>query len=466
MKTYYLAIDIGASSGRHILGWLDGGKICLEEAYRFPNQLVEKNGRMCWDTPYLFGQVVQGMKVCAERGMAPRSVAVDTWGVDFCLLDESGKRMDDCVGYRDARTDGMDRVLSRFIDEEALYGRTGIQKQPFNTIYQLLAIGQQQPGLLERAQSMLMVPEYLAYLLTGVQGHEYTNASTTGLLDAAARDWDYALIDMLGLPRRLFGPLAQPGTLLGRLAPAVAELAGFDCDVVWCGTHDTASAVIGSPIDVDSLFLSSGTWSLLGAETDAPVCKPQSREHNLTNEGGHGGKYRYLKNIMGLWMIQRIRSEMEDKHTFAEMAALAEENEGFPSRVDVDDLRFLAPPDMGAAVRAYCAETGQQPPRTDGEMIYCVYQSLADSYAKAVRQIEALTDRTYGRLCIVGGGSNNGYLNRLAARTCGKAVTAGPAEATAIGNLMMQMIHDGGIASVEAGRALIRASFDITEYNV
>lgn len=463
--SYYLAIDIGASSGRHMLGHLENGRIVLEEAYRFKNHLVRKHGHLCWDVDALFSQIIRGMQRCAELGKAPACVGIDTWGVDFCLLGSNGRRLGDCVAYRDARTEGMDAVLAGVLDEETLYGRTGIQKQPFNTVYQLLALREQEPALLAKAQGFLLMPEYFSYLLTGRKRHEYTNATTTGLVNAAQRNWDFELIDRLGLPKGLFGEMALPGASLGHLLPDIARQAGFDCEVILPCTHDTASAVVGSPVDKPgSLYLSSGTWSLLGAELDAPICTEESRMLNFTNEGGYLGSYRYLKNIMGLWIVQRIQAEMEGQVTFEDMQALATAACDFPSRIDVNDGSFLSPESMTEAVRHHCKETGQAVPQTNGELFCCVFHSLAESYAASVREIEQMTGKAYSRLCVVGGGSKNRYLNRLTANASGLTVAAGPTEATALGNLLVQMICHGEVEDLRTGRDMIRRSFDIEEY--
>ena len=308
MNNAMIAIDIGASSGRHMLGQVKNGRLELTELYRFSNGAQRKNGRLCWDIDRLFAEILNGLRTARAQGITPRSVAIDTWGVDFVLLDAQGRMLGDAVSYRDGRTQGMDEIVRRVIDEEALYARTGIQKQPFNTIYQLTAL--REAGELDAAQEMLLLPEYLNYLLTGQRVHEYTNASTTGLLDARARAWDWELIDRCGFPRRLFGPLSQPGTRVGALLPEIAQAVGFDTQILLAPTHDTAAAVMAAPLEASDAYLSSGTWSLLGMELPAPILTPESRARNLTNEGGAQGTIRYLKNIMGLWMLQELRREL------------------------------------------------------------------------------------------------------------------------------------------------------------
>lgn len=453
----HVAIDIGASSGRHVLGWLENGKICLREMYRFENGADLKNGHLYWDHTRLEREIVNGLRACHEAGECPETVGIDTWGVDYALLDASGALTGDTAAYRDSRTAGIPDTL----DDDALYAVTGIQRQPFNTLYQLLADKRDRPESLEKAERLLFMPEYLAYVLSGRMENEYTIASTSGLLDAQKRDWAWALIDSLGLPRRLFGPLRQPGFSLGRVRPEIAREIGFAPEVILPPAHDTAAAVLGAPLEAGDAFLSSGTWSLLGAEIDAPVLTRDARLKGLTNEGGVAGTYRFLKNIMGLWIIQNIRRELPGKPSFGDMAAWAEASEAFPGRIDVDAPEFLAPENMTEAIRAHLIAHGQPLPQTPGELLACVNHSLAESYAATLKNLEVLIGRPFKRLCIVGGGSQNQFLNRLTAQACGIPVTAGPTEGTALGNLLCQMLGSGEIPSIPDARALILDSFDI-----
>ena len=453
----HVAIDIGASSGRHVLGWLENGKICLREMYRFENGADLKNGHLYWDHARLEREIVNGLRACHEAGECPETVGIDTWGVDYALLDASGALTGDTAAYRDSRTAGIPDTL----DDDALYAVTGIQRQPFNTLYQLLADKRDRPESLEKAERLLFMPEYLAYVLSGRMENEYTIASTSGLLDAQKRDWAWALIDSLGLPRRLFGPLRQPGFSLGRVQPEIAQEIGFAPEVILPPAHDTAAAVLGAPLEAGDAFLSSGTWSLLGAEIDAPVLTRDARLKGLTNEGGVAGTYRFLKNIMGLWIIQNIRRELSGKPSFGDMAAWAEASEAFPGRIDVDAPEFLAPENMTEAIRAHLIAHGQPLPQTPGELLACVNHSLAESYAATLKNLEVLIGRPFKRLCIVGGGSQNQFLNRLTAQACGIPVTAGPTEGTALGNLLCQMLGSGEIPSIPDARALIRESCDI-----
>ena len=464
---YHLAVDIGASSGRHILGHVEQGRIVLEEVYRFENGPKKRGGRLCWDFDALAREVVNGLKACAKLGKVPATLGVDTWGVDFALVDREGRVLGDTVAYRDSRTQGMDALVEELIPAQELYRRTGIQKQSFNTIYQLMAVKRQSPELLEQAHRLLLVPDYLHYTLTGVMSNEYTEASTSGLVSAAAKDWDRELLGLLGFPQKLFGPLSLPGTALGGLRPALREELGFDCQVVLPASHDTGSAFLAVPAgEGDSVTLSSGTWSLLGVELETPVTTPESRAANFTNEGGYQYRFRYLKNIMGLWMIQNLRREMAENGQlpgFGELSRLAREAADFPGRVDVDDPSFMAPESMSAAVRAYCERVGQPVPQSPGELLSCVYHSLAQCYAQSVRQLEALTGRSFQAVHIVGGGSQDAYLNQLTASATGLPVYAGPTEGTALGNLLVQMIAQGEFASLQEARDAIRASFAVKE---
>ena len=464
MQQYYLAIDIGASSGRHILGSVQDGKIVLEEIHRFPNGMSEKNGHRCWDVDKLFQEILTGMKKCKELGKIPVSVGIDTWAVDFVLLNEKDERIGDAVGYRDSRTEGMDEEVYRIIPEEELYGRTGIQKQIFNTIYQLMAVKKQSPEQLEQAKTFLMIPDYFHFLLSGVKAVEYTNASTTQLVSPDTFDWDKELMERLGYPTDIFPEIVKPGTVLGNLKEEIATQVGYSCKVVAPATHDTGSAVLAVPAsDSDFLYISSGTWSLMGVERRSADCSHKSKVRNFTNEGGYERRFRYLKNIMGLWMIQSVKKELNDQYSFAELCDLAAKAD-FSSRVDVNDASFLAPENMIVAVQEMCRKTGQAVPETPGEIASCIYQSLADSYCETVQEIEEMSRRTYSRIHIVGGGSNAVYLNELTAKATGKEVYAGPGEATAIGNLAAQMLQDGVYSSVEEVRTAIGVSFDMKKY--
>ena len=467
MRNYYLAIDLGASGGRHILSYLEDGKIQLEEIHRFANGMKDIDGMKCWDVDLLFSEIKAGLKKCAEAGKIPASVGVDTWGVDFVLLDKDGNRLGNVVGYRDSRRQGMDEEVYRLIDEKALYARTGIQKQIYNTIYQIMAVKCRTPELLEAADTILMMPDYFHYMLSGKKAAEYTIATTGQLVNPETKNWDYELMDVLGYPKHIFPELKMPGTVLGDLTPELQAEVGFNCKVVLPASHDTASAVMAVPTTAeDTVYISSGTWSLMGVENKAANCSMESYEANFTNEGGYNYRYRYLKNIMGLWMIQSVRHEYDDQYSFAELCPMADEAKDFPSRVDVDDLCFFAPDSMIGAIREYCARTNQAVPETPGEISTVVYRSLAECYGRTVAQIEGITGKRYDSINIVGGGSNADYLNRATADVTGRTVYAGPTEATAIGNASAQMLAMGEFECLEEVRRSIFASFGVKTYEV
>ena len=461
MGSYCLAVDIGASSGRHMLGHLRHGKMELEEIYRFENGMIDVGGVMCWDTERLFHEIKEGMRRCARLGKIPVSVGVDTWGVDFVLLDRYGRRLGDAVAYRDSRTRGVDGDVYKRISEERLYARTGIQKQIYNTIYQLMAVKMQMPHLLDEADALLMTPDYYHYLLTGKKAAEYTIGTTGQLVSPATKDWDWELIDILGYPKRIFAPMRRPGTVLGCLTSEVQREVGFNCQVILPPSHDTASAVLAVPANERAIYISSGTWSLMGVERTDADASPAGRARNFTNEGGYDYRFRYLKNIMGLWMIQSVKKECGDRYTFAELCDMAEK-ETIGSIVDCYDGRFLSPDSMSEEIRAFCGETGQQIPMTLGGLAAVIYNSLAKCYADTAREIEAMTGNSYACIHVVGGGSNAAYLNRLTAEYTGKTVYAGPAEATAIGNILSQMLARGELSDVATARECVLRSFDIS----
>ena len=462
--TYYLAVDIGASSGRHMLSHLEDGKLVLEEIYRFPNGMTEKNGHKVWDVERLFAEILNGMKQCARLGKIPHSMGIDTWAVDYVLLDGQGRRIGDAAAYRDGRTQGMDEKVYAHITEEELYHRTGIQKQIFNTIYQLAAVREQHPKWLEQADCLLMMPDYFHFLLTGKKVQEYTNATTTQLVSPVTKDWDEQLIRQLGYPRRLFQEIRMPGYELGGLRGEIQKEVGFSCKVILPPTHDTASAVAAVPTqEEETLYISSGTWSLMGTERMTADCSSAARAHNMTNEGGYDCRFRYLKNIMGLWMIQSARKELEPKQGFGEICEAAARAD-IASLVDCNDDRFLAPQSMTEEVQKACAETGQRIPEGIAETACVIYNSLAQCYAQTIREIEEMSEITYESIHVVGGGANAAYLNELTAKATGKTVYAGPTEATAIGNLMAQIIAAGELENLQAARKCIFESFEIKKY--
>lgn len=466
MAKKYLAIDFGASSGRHIIGSLENGKMVLKEMHRFDNGPKKVNGHLCWDLDYLFGEIMTGLKKCKEAGEIPDYMGIDTWGVDYVLLDKDGNILGNTYAYRDSRTKGMDDEVYKIIPEKELYARTGIQKASFNTIYQLMAVKMQEPENMEKAVYYQNLPDFFEYKLTGVAMNEYTEATTTQLVSPTTFDWDYELIEMLGFKKELFQKLQKPGTVRGHFSKEIQEELGFDCEVILAPSHDTASAVLSVPIreDLDNLYISSGTWSLMGIENKEAICTPKSQEYNFTNEGGYDYRFRYLRNIMGLWMIQQVRHETNDAYSWDQLAKEAYKEIDFPSRVDVDDECFLAPDNMTEEIKDYCRRTNQQVPEGIGQVASVVYQSLVDDYVKTTEQLEELAGRRFNSIHIVGGGSMNPFINSLVAKKSGRTVVAGPGEATAIGNIACQMIQAGDFKDLADARNHIYDSFGVQEY--
>ena len=416
----YLAIDIGASSGRHIVGWRENGAWKTEEIYRFPNGVPELDGHLTWDIGALESHVRTGIAKAKERFGSIDSLSIDTWGVDYVLLRD-GQPILPCYAYRDSRTVPVIPAVHGKMPFAELYRRTGIQFQPFNTVYQLCA--DRLSGRLEAADDFLMIPEYLMYRLTGVRSREYTNATTTGLVSAANGEYDPEILRALELPERLFRPLQKPGTQIGTYE---------GIRVVLCATHDTGSAVEGIPMEENAPYISSGTWSLLGVRMPAPLTDDASREANWSNEGGVG-YIRYQKNIMGMWLINRLRDELCPDKPFDRIVEEAMES-GFDETVDANAEIFLAPERMQSAFDASL----RVPAKSAGDYFRCAYRSLAQCYAQSVRELERNTGRTYACIYIVGGGARNQFLNELTARFTGKKVIALPIEATAMGNLNLQ----------------------------
>ena len=420
-KNHYLAIDIGASSGRHIVGWREDSAIKTEEVYRFPNGVRETDGHLIWDMERLLTEVKAGIAKAKSKYPKIESLSIDTWAVDYVLL-KGDEPVRPCYAYRDSRTEAVISQVHQIVPFEELYAHTGIQFQPFNTIYQLYA--DKLVGRLEGVTDFLMVPEYLMYRLTGVKAHEYTNVTTTGLVSARTGEFDQELIEKLGLPPALFDQLSQPGTVIG-------EYEGIK--VVLCATHDTASAVEGIPMEGNQPYISSGTWSLLGVKTEKTITDAASREANYSNEGGVGYN-RYQKNIMGMWIVNELKKELCPETSFPEIVQAAEEST-CQILVDANAPEFLAPASMKAAFDA--ATSGGL--RTVGDYFRCAYRSLAESYRAALEELERNTGKNYSRLYIVGGGAKNQFLNRLTREATEKQVIALPIEATALGNLKVQM---------------------------
>ncbi len=464
MKTY-LAIDIGASSGRHIVAWLENGKIETREVYRFPNGAELKNGHLCWDIEGLEQHVVAGLKAAGEQGYTPAYVGIDTWGVDFVLLDKAGQRVGDAVAYRDSRTDGMDTRLEQTLPFPFHFGLCGIAKQPFNTVYQMMAVLKEHPEYAEEADDFLMMPEYLSYILTGKKAHEWTNCTTGALCNAESGSWSEMIRMVAELPDKWFRtPLVKPGTVLGPLTDAVAAEVGYQATVILPATHDTGSAYMAVPAKDDgAAFLSSGTWGLLGTELPGPVTSQAALDAGFTNEGGYNGTTRFLKNIMGMWMLQCIHKEIDKAHSFAEMAQLAAEST-YTAYVDAADNRFLAPDSMLDEVKAALRDAGAPEPAGLSDILRAVTMGLAVCYDKSIREMSEITGKRFTSINIVGGGSANVVLNQMTADVTGLPVYAGPTEGTALGNIAAQMIADGAFADLAAFRAALPGSFEIREY--
>ncbi len=450
----YLAIDIGASSGRHIVGWIEGGLLKTEEVYRFTNGTSSKGGRLVWDTERLFAEVLQGLKTAHIKGYTPEYIGIDTWAVDYALLDKQDKLIGEVFAYRDSRTNKAADAVHRIISFDELYKRTGIQYQPFNTIYQLYA--DKLSGKINEAESLLMLPDYLNFLLTGVKKQEYTNATSTGLVNAQTGNWDGNIIDLLGLNKKLFGGLSQAGTEVGELKKEIQTAIGYNATVILPATHDTASAVLAAPIDEESPYISSGTWSLLGIEQGKAHTGEESLKANYSNEGSINFNFRYQKNIMGLWLIQNVKKELGNLsfETLAQMAKCKEDC----GIIDVNDNRFLSPKNMMDEINKALGKS-----LSSASIMRVIYDSLAKSYADAIKELEKNTGKKYKTLNIIGGGSQDSLLNEMTAKATGKKVIAGPVEATAIGNLIMQMIGAGEIKDLSEARKIVRKSFDIKE---
>ncbi len=460
-KKYFLAIDIGASSGRHILAHLENDKLVLEEVYRFKNGAEELDGKLVWNDKHLFNSIIEGLKKCKELNKIPASLGIDTWGVDYALLDENDNLINEIFSYRDERTiKYMDEVHS-IVSEDELYNRTGIQKQVYNTIYQLYC--DKKSGKMAKAKTLLMMPDYLQFLLSGVKKNEYTECSTSSLINAKTRNWDYEVIERLGFNVNLFNQPALPGTVVGDLKKEIQEIVGFNAKVCLPPSHDTASAVLAVPNTELPLYISSGTWSLMGIETQKENTSNIAKNSGFTNEGGYNKSIRFLKNIMGLWIIQNIKKEYNDKYSFTDFVDEAKKAEGFDSLIDVNDLSFFSPKSMINAIKDYCKKTEQKIPETVGEIVLCVYRSLAKCYAEAVKQIEEISGEKFSTINIVGGGCQNVLLNELTAKFTKRKVVAGPIEATAIGNITAQMIALGQVKDVESAKELIKKSFEIKE---
>lgn len=464
-----LAFDLGASSGRAILGKLNSGKIEIEELHRFPNDPVQVGKRLHWDILRLYHEIKQGLLKAKHKGIDLTSIGIDSWAVDFGLLASDGSLLGNPYHYRDSLYDGVMERVQEELGAEYIFSRTGIQFLPFNSIYQLSAHLENGTATLQQAEQFLMIPDLLRYFLTGEKYNEFSNATTTQLYNPLTQQWDEELLSKLGLSTSWFGEVLQPGSPAGQLQPTVQDELGLGPIPVYAvAEHDTASAVVAVPaIEKSFAYLSCGTWSLLGTEIDQPIMNEEAHELNFTNEGGYGNTYRLLKNIMGLWIIQESRREWEragQAYTFPELVAMAEQAPAFAAFIDPDDASFLAPGDMPSRVQDYCRRTNQPVPQQPGEIVRCVLESLAFKYRYVLELTERLSGQSFNGLHMVGGGIHNHLLCEWTANAIGKPVWAGPAEGSAIGNLAVQWIAQGEFKDIWEARRAIRESFPITIY--
>jgi rhamnulokinase len=469
----YLGIDLGAESGRVIAGIWNGKTIKLEELHRFPNGPVLLADSLRWDVMRLWGEIQNGLALAAQKyGKSIVSVGADTWGVDYVLLNKRGEMLGQPYAYRDARTNGLiERTLKR-IPRKEIFAQSGLQFMQFNTLFQLIAHKQYSPETLEAADVLLLTPDFIHWALCGSRVVEFTNGTTTQCLHPTRRTWSLDLLKKLGIPTHIFPKVVSPGTQLGSLRPSVAERTGLDrVKVVAPPTHDTASAVAGVPTantgKANWAYISSGTWSLLGVEVQKASLSDRTLEFNMTNEGGLDGTYRLLKNIMGLWLVQRCKRAFDAcgrEYGYGELEALAAKARPLRSIVNPDDSRFLNPPDMPKAIQDFCRETGQPIPKTEGELVRCALESLALRYRQVLGWLEELTGNRIEVIHIVGGGSRNQTLNRFAADACQRPVIAGPVEATASGNVLVQVRASGELGSLSEMRSVIRKSSEVKTF--
>jgi rhamnulokinase len=472
-KRVFLAVDIGAESGRVIAGLFDGKTVTLDPLHRFPNGPVSIGGTLRWDVLRLWDEIQSGLAAAAKKyGDAVVSVGVDTWGVDYVLLTERNEFLGQPYNYRDQRTDGLlNHALTR-VPRREIFAATGVQFMEINTLYQVLAMHQRDPELLRMADLFLMMPDFLHWCLCGSRVVEFTNATTTQFFHPINRDWSFDLLHRFGVPTDMLPKVVNPGTKLGPLREDAAQRTGLPrIQVVAPATHDTGSAVAAVPTEntgrSDWAYISSGTWSLMGAEVSQPVLTDKALERNFTNEGGIDGTYRLLKNIMGLWLVQECRRSFERSGKsldYAELTKLATAAPSFRSLVDPDDARFLAPADMPTAMHAHCDEHGQPPPESEGQFVRCALESLALKYRMVLGWLEELTGERTTAIHIVGGGTQNELLNQFTADACGRPVVTGPVEATALGNVLVQARTAGEVGSLAEIRDVVRASSEMKRY--
>jgi rhamnulokinase len=467
--TKILAFDLGAESGRGVLGLLDGRRLQLEVVHRFPNGAVRTLDTLHWDVLRLYGEMLNALRLCAARHGGVDSLGVDTWGVDFALLGRDGSLLGNPRHYRDPHTEGVLEAAFARVGRAELFRQTGIQFMRFNTLFQLLALQRDRSPLLEAARNLLFIPDLFNYFFTGLKVNEYTDASTSQLLDPATRSWAYPLVEAFGLPTQVLGTLVQPGTVLGPLRASVAEETGVaPVPVIATASHDTAAAVAAVPATGGSwAYISSGTWSLMGVELPAPLVNEEALAANFTNEGGFGGTTRFLKNVMGLWLVQECRRAFEragTPHSYEELMRLAAAAPPFVNLVDPDDPGFILPASMPAALAEFCRRTGQPAPDGVGATVRCALESLALRYRWVLEKLEALTGKRLEVIHVVGGGCQNELLCQLTADACDRPVLAGPVEATAAGNVLVQALGLRALRSLADAREVVRQSFEVRPY--
>jgi rhamnulokinase len=464
----HLAVDLGAESGRAVLGTLDGGRLSISEGHRFPNEPLRLFGHLHWNLYGLFEEVKKAMRLAGSEGLGPESLAVDTWGVDFGLLARDGSVLGLPYCYRDSRTQGAMEAYFKLVPREALYEATGIQFMPFNTLFQVYAMVRDRSPLLDAASDLLFMPDLFAYLLTGRKSSEFTMATTSQFFDPRRKAWASGLFQAMGLSKRILQEVLAPGKVIGPLLPEIAKETGLgDIPVVATASHDTGAAVAAVPATgEDWAYISSGTWSLVGIEAPGPIITREALQGNFTNEGGVGGTTRFLKNVTGLWLLQQCRRAWtgDREYGYEDLVRLAAEAPPFSALIDPDDARFLNPTDMPAAIADYCRETGQAPPATAAAFTRCIFESLALKYRLVLDQLRRAAGRELATIHVIGGGSRNEVLCQFTANATGLPVLAGPAEATAIGNILVQAVGLGRVASFEAMRRIIRESFEIRRY--
>lgn len=468
-RNHYLAFDLGASSGRAILGTLENGKLQLTEVHRFENQMQYINGHFFWNIFSLFNELKTGLKKCIqEHGVQPESIGVDTWGVDFVHLNKEGMIVSLPFAYRDSRTDTSMDDLFKVVPKEEVYLQTGIQFMQFNSLFQLFSMVKDESSLLEITDKILFMPDALNYLFSGEAVTEFTIASTSQMIAPGKKEWQSSLLNKVGIDESFLTEIVEPGTLIGKIKADVASETGSESvPVIAVAGHDTASAIASVPAnDKNYAYISSGTWSLMGIESQVPLVSEKTLAMNYTNEGGVEGTTRFLKNIMGMWLIQECRRAwLEEKnYTWDQMVQLAKSSEPFKYLINPDDSIFLNPGDMPKAIIGYCERTGQGTPASHAEIIRCVYDSLALKYRYTLEQILTVSEQPIERIHIIGGGANNKFLNQLTADATKLKVIAGPTEATATGNILVQAKAMGALKSLAEMRELVRSSFEVEEF--